>query len=196
VSSGHGRIGARAHRHGRAVIAVATIPVFLAAACGGERTDAVAAVQQAADSADQMMVGVRMYLTNLGVRQAYLEADSAFVFENQGRTELRRVRVTFFQQSGEQSSVLTADEGTYWGRDGRMEGRGNVVVVRADGARLTTAVLRYDQERNEVSTDQPYTYASAERNVTGVGFTSDPAFTTIRTQQVRGSGGQFTLPGQ
>ena len=57
--------------------------------CGQQRGDPVAQVTQAADSADQLMVGVRLYLTNQGVRQAYVEADTAFVYENTGRTELK-----------------------------------------------------------------------------------------------------------
>jgi LPS export ABC transporter protein LptC len=168
----------------------------LGAACGGGSPDAVALARAAADSADQMMVGVRMYLTNEGVRQAYLEADSAFVYEASGRTELKAVRLTFYGRAGEQASVLTSDEGTYRTREGTMEARGDVVVVRADGGRLTTSILRFNQLANQVSTDQPYTYVSADRNVTGNGFVSDPAFTNITTQQVRGRAGQFTLPGQ
>lgn len=164
--------------------------------CGGASPDRVARVQQAADSADQMMVGVRMYLTSQGVRQAYLEADSAFVYENSGRTELKGVKLTFYNSAGAQASVLTSRQGTYRTRSGAMEARDDVVVVTTDGARLATSVLRYDQAKNEVSTDQPYTYVSADRNVQGDGFVSDPSFSNITTQRVRGRAGRFTLPGQ
>ncbi len=166
------------------------------AACGSEGLDRVARVTQAADSADQMMVGVRMYLTGLGVKQAELEADTAFVYETPGTTELRRLKVTFFTTTGTQTSVLTAAEGTYRGQTGQMEARGDVLVIRADGARLTTSLLRYDQTQNRVSTDQAYTYIEGDRRVTGQGFVSDPTFSNVTTQGVRGTGGRFTLPGQ
>ncbi len=174
--------------------AVAALPALVA--CEGGGLDRAARVAQAADSADQMMVGVRMYLTNLGVKQAELEADTAFVYEGTGITELRRIKITFFTVAGTQTSVLTADEGTYRGQRGLMDARGNVLVVRADGARLMTSALKYEQQQNKVSTDQAYTYVEGDRRVQGQGFVSDPTFSNVTTQGVRGTGGRFTLPGQ
>jgi LPS export ABC transporter protein LptC len=165
-------------------------------ACTGAESRTVAEVEQAADSADQLMINLSTVLTDQGVRQAHLEADTAFVYETAGFTELRAIRVTFFTTTGVETSVLTAREGTYNFRTGSMEARGNVVVVRTDGARLTTSVLRFDPSRNEVSTDRPYTYDAPDRHVEGDGFTSDPAFSNIVTQRPRGSAGRFTLPGQ
>jgi LPS export ABC transporter protein LptC len=119
------------------------------------------------------------------------------VYENAGRTELKQVRITFYRTTtGEQASVLTSREGTYMARTGAMEARGDCVVITSEGARLTTSILRYDQTKDQVSTDQPYTYASADRNVQGNGFVSDPSFRNITTQDVRGTAGRFTLPGQ
>jgi LPS export ABC transporter protein LptC len=168
----------------------------LAAACSKAGPDRVAQVAQAADTADQLMIGVRTNLTAEGVRTAYLEADSAFVYENSGHTDLKKVKVTFYSPTGVEQSVLTSDSGWYRMRTGEMEARGNVVVVRTDGARLLTSILRYDQSKNEVSTDQPYTYELADRHVQGNGFVSDPSFSNITTQGVHGTAGHFTLPGQ
>ena len=182
---------------GAVTLVLSYSPTLLLVSCGQQRADPVQQVTQAADSADQLMIGVRLYLTSEGVRQAYLEADSAFVYENTGRTELKRVKVTFFRTAtGEQASVLTSTEGTYRGRTGAMEARGNCVVVTSEGARLTTSVLRYDQTKNEVNTDRAYTYDAGGRHVEGEGFVSDPTFSNITTQRLRGTGGGFTLPGQ
>ncbi len=179
----------------RRVLVVAL--VLASAACKDPGRDIMSQVTQIADSADQLMMGVRLYLTDQGVRQAFLESDTAFVYEVSGRTELKRVRVTFFEAAtGDTASVLTSDEGTYQQRSGAMEARGDCRVVTSDGGRLTTSVLRYDQAANQVSTDQPYTYVIGDRVVQGVGFVSDPTFSNITTQRVRGSAGRFTLPGQ
>ena len=195
-----GRVGEWERRRRRLLVVLA-LPLLhsstlLLAGCG-QRPDPVAETSQVADSADQVMTGVRLYLTNQGVRQAYVEADTAFVYENAGRTELRRVKVTFYRvATGDTTSVLTSAEGTYQSRSGSMEARGNVVVVTSEGARLTTSVLRFDQAKNQVSTDQAYTYDSGERHMEGQGFVSDPSFSNITTQRLRGTGGGFTLPGQ
>jgi LPS export ABC transporter protein LptC len=177
--------------------AVLVLGWAVAAACGGPSRDVPGEVTEVADSADQLMMGVRLYLTNQGVRQAFLEADTAFVYEASGRTELKNVRLTFFgAATGDTASVLTSETGTYQQRTGAMEARGNCRVVTSDGARLASSILRYDQAKNQVSTDQPYTYTSSDRNVQGDGFVSDPTFSNITTQRVRGSAGRFTLPGQ
>jgi LPS export ABC transporter protein LptC len=166
-------------------------------ACKGPSTpNRVLETQAAADSADHVMFTMKTILTNLGVKQADLEADSAFMYEAAGRTELRRVKLTFFNTTGVQQSTLTADEGTYLLRGNTMEARGNVVVVKTDGSRLTTSVLRYDQAANKVTTDQPYVYVSGDRRVEGNGFESDPTFTNLSSRGLRGTGGRFSLPGQ
>jgi LPS export ABC transporter protein LptC len=166
------------------------------AACSKAGPDRVAQVTQAADSADQLMIKMSTNLTNEGVRSGYLEADSAFVYENSGHTDLKNIRVTFYTPSGVQTSVLTANAGWYRTRTGEMEARGNVVIVRTDGARLTTSILKYDQAKNQVTTDQPYVADDHERHFTGTGFISDPTFSNVISSGVKGTGGHFTLPGQ
>lgn len=170
--------------------------LLTAVACRDAGRDAVAEVQEAADSADQLMIGLTQYMTNQGVRQAFLQADSGFIYENSGRIELKKIRVTFFAQTGAETSVLTGREGTYNMRTGQMEARGDVLVVMTNGARLTTSLLRYDQSKNEVSTDQHYVYEAPDRHIVGDAFVSDPSFDNIVTQRPRGTAGRFTLPGQ
>jgi LPS export ABC transporter protein LptC len=171
--------------------------LVILAACGKVGPDRIQRVAQAADSADQLMIRMRTNLTNEGVRTGYLEADSAFVYENAGHTDLKNIRVTFYTPSGVATSVLTAEAGWYRMITKEMEARGNVVVVRTDGARLTTSILKYDQSKNQVSTDQPYTwYEPPDRHLAATGFISDPTFSNITTQALHGTAGHFTLPGQ
>ena len=175
----------------------ASVPLAGLAACGrAPKPDAVAQVEAAADTADQLMIGLTQYITENGVRKAYLEADTAFLYENAGRADLKKVRVTFFGLTGDTSSVVTGKFGYYDWRSGKMETREDVVVVLSNGGRLTTSVLRYDQARNEVSTDQHYVYVAPDQHMEGEGFTTDPALSQFRTQRPRGKAGAITLPGQ
>jgi hypothetical protein len=78
-----------------------------------------------------------------------------------------------------------------------MEARGNVVVVSEDGRRLTTPQLRYDQARNEISSDSAFVLTEPGRRVEGVGFVSDPNMKNIRIQKTTsGSTGRVTIPNQ
>jgi hypothetical protein len=78
-----------------------------------------------------------------------------------------------------------------------MEARGNVVVVSEDGRRLTTPQLRYDQARNEISSDSAFVLTEPGRRVEGVGFVSDPNMKNIRiAKTTSGSTGRVTIPNQ
>jgi LPS export ABC transporter protein LptC len=180
---------------GRASAPLCVAASLLLAACGGPERG-VASVAAAADSADQVMMGVRQFLTKEGVRQAFLQADTALVYETSGRVDLKRIHVTFYSADGVQESVLTGKEGTYWTRTNQMSARGDVVVVRtSDQARLRTDFLEYDPAKNEVRTDRPFVADKGEQHIEGVGFVCDPGFTKCTANQTRGSAGRLVMPG-
>jgi hypothetical protein len=78
-----------------------------------------------------------------------------------------------------------------------MEARGHVVVVRVDSATLRTAVIRYSQSRNQVSSDQIFVFDQpGGRHIVGQGFTADPDFKVVTATKPVGQGGSFTLPNQ
>jgi LPS export ABC transporter protein LptC len=165
-----------------------------ALACQGEGTAPPRVTgSPMADSADQMMFGISTLLTDRGVLNAELESDTAFFFDENTRIELRGVKLTFYTRTGERNSVLTGREGTYNTRQSRMEARGNVVVVTEDGRRLTTEQLRYDQIRNEISSDSAFVLTEAGRRLEGVGFTSDPNMNNVRVNRlIEGQGAVST----
>ena len=150
----------------------------------------------APDSADQVLFGMSQYVTNAGIQRANVRADTAYLYSPAQTAELRNVRITFYDPRGAETSTLTSREGTYHWRGGDMEARGDVVVVRTDGATLRTEVLRYNQPRNQVSSDKPFTFDEPTRHIEGEGFTSDPDFKIVTAIRPRGTGGKFTLPNQ
>jgi LPS export ABC transporter protein LptC len=165
--------------------------------CGGNKPDATAAVEAVADTADQVIFVLKQFVTQDGVRKAFLESDTAFLYEDAGLADLRKVKVTFFGTAGDTSSVVTGKLGSYDWRTGKMEAREDVVVLLSNGGRLETSVLRYDQTKNEVSTDQHYVYVGPDgRNMVGETFVTDPSLSYFRTTHPRGRAGSFTLPGQ
>ena len=149
------------------------------------------------DSADQVLLGMTHYVTEAGIQRARVRADTAYFFTPTQRAELRNVHVTFYDAQGMATSTLTAREGTHYWRTGNMEARGNVVVVRdKDGGTMRTAVMNYDQRRNEVSSDSAFVFDGPERHIEGEGFTSDPEFRNVTARRPTGRAGQFTLPNQ
>ena len=172
------------------VVAVAT------AACRRDREPAAVVSTPLADSSDQIIFGARAILIDRGLMRAELFGDTAFFFDDNTRIEMRTVRTIFFTAQGAKNATLTSREGTYR-TQGSMEARGNVVVVSEDGRRLTTPQLRYDQVKNEISSDSQFVLTEPGRTVAGVGFVSDPNMANIRIlRTTSGSTGRVTIPNQ
>lgn len=188
MSTGPGiRAGLRAGVRAGWCLAIA----LSAAACGRDRVSPMAIAGTLADSADQVMFGVRTLVTADGVVKAELFADTAFVFDENTRYELRGVRTFFHTPTGERSTELTSRQGTYDTRRGTMQARVNVVVTGRDGRVLRTPLLTYLQQRNEIGSDSAFALSeSTGRRLEGIGFTSDPDMRNVRVlRAARGTAG-------
>ena len=166
------------------------------AACRKDSASPVIKGRVVPDSADQVLFGVRFFLTDGGLRRAELVADTAYMYDENTRTELRVVNTTFYKNSGERDAVLTSQTGTYNVRLGSMEARGDVVVVTTDGRKLTTPHLRYDPSRNEIASDSAFVINEATGRVTeGVGFIGDPDLNNVRVlSATKSRGNQLVIP--
>jgi LPS export ABC transporter protein LptC len=179
---------------GWALAAVLTTSVL--AACedtGAKPTTTV----QASDSADQVLEGFSHYVTRDGIRRSRVEADTAFFYEGTQVTQLKNVRVVFFDVQGTEGSTLTAKRGTYRWQDGSMEANDKVLVVSPDGRRLTTEALKYDNGSNTISTNVHFAFDRGSEHLEGNSFRSDPDFKNVVTDRPRGVAGDgMLLPGQ
>jgi LPS export ABC transporter protein LptC len=163
----------------RNLLAAALVIAF-GTACDSKTQPPVAATSPLADSADQVMYGVKFKLTDGGVDRAHLEADTAYFFEDNTRIELENVNTTFYSSMGAKDAVLTSRHGTNNNRTGNMVARKSVVVVSEDGRRLTTEELIYNPQRNEISSDSAFVMTEPNRRLEGIGFRSDPNMNNIR----------------
>ena len=142
-----------------------------------------------ADSAEQVMLNVRSLLTDKGVQRGEMFADSAYIFDDNTRFELRKVRTTFNTSTGVKDGTMSANRGRYNLRQQVLEGFGNVVITTTEGKRLTSPHVRYSQASNEVSSEPG-------RTLSGIGFRSDPQLTHVVVLKGARGRGSFTLPGQ
>jgi LPS export ABC transporter protein LptC len=183
----------------RPLAALATLALAAAAAACTDTSTPVKAVKSSlADSADQVMFGVKTVLTDRGLLRGELMADSAFFFDNNTRSELRGVQVTFYGSNGAKNAVLTSREGTYRTALNEMEARKNVVVIAEDGRRLTTEQLKFNQQLNQVEGDSAFVLTEpGGRSVRGIGFRSDPNMNNVRIlKQTGGVAGAVNVPQQ
>jgi LPS export ABC transporter protein LptC len=178
------------------VFSVLSVISVLSVACeesGAKPTTTVAAT----DSADQVLEGFSHYVTKDGIRRSRVEADTAFFYEPTQITQLRKIRVVFFDVKGDEGSTLTAKTGTYQWQDGSMEANGNVVVISPDGRKLQTESLKFDNATNTISTNKHFSFDRGTEHLEGNSFRSDPDFKNVVTDKPRGVAGDgMLLPGQ
>jgi LPS export ABC transporter protein LptC len=181
-----------------AVGALSAITVAGSSACNrGKTTPPVSGRSALADSADQVMFGVKFNLTDNGVLHAQLASDTAFFFDDNTRVVLKPVETTFFTTTGTKNAVLTSRRGTYQTQTGEMVARGDVLVVSEDGRRLRSEELKFDQNRNEISSDSAFVLTGPDRRLEGIGFRSDPNLQNVRVlKTLSGSTGSITIPNQ
>src|SRR5947209_1068425 len=155
------------------------IAAFALVGCTSKKQPPVANHSPLADSADQVMYNSRFVLADLGINRAQMHSDTAYFFDDNTRMEFENPVVTFFTTTGAKDAVLTARHGTYNNRTSAMIARKNVVVVSEDGRRLTTSELIYNQQKNEISSDSAFLLTEPSRQVSGIGFRSDPNMKNI-----------------
>ncbi len=89
-----------------------------------------------------------------------------------GRHELEKVVLISYLPDGpdgKEETKLEAERGVYNQQAGQVECTGNVKLVNSDGAEITTQLLRYDQNTEVATTDQPVQFKRAEVSGTSVG---------------------------
>jgi len=178
-------------------IALALLVAAAAGACNDVQPPPVAANATVADSADQVLFGVRTALVNGGVRRGELFADTVYMFDQSTRMELAGVRANFFTDAGALDGTLTSRAGTYNTRTGIMQARGDVVVQTQDGRRLESPELRFLMNQNEIRSDSSFVLTRPGDRLTGVGFVSDPNLRNVQVFRATGAtGGSVTLPGR
>ncbi len=168
----------------------------IVAGCKGAKQPPVTPPNPLAEAADQVMFGVRTFITDQGLLRAQLRADTGYFFDNNSRIEVRNERTVFFTNTGQQSAVLTSIEGTYNTTKAMMEARKNVLVVSVDGKRLETSQLSYNQVTNLIASDSPFVLTQPDRRVEGIGFISDPNLANLKILKLKQGSGPIPLSGQ
>ena len=159
---------------------VAAIAVVAFASCRKSAQPPVVGGPSLADSAEQILFDVHSMLTDHGVKRGDMYADTVYVFNDQTKFVMRRVRATFNTTLGAPNGTLRGDRGTYDLRAQVLEGFGNVVVTSTEGRRLTSNHLKFTQITNMISSDSAFTFFRGKDVQRGIGFISDPNITRFQ----------------
>lgn len=179
--------------------AAAVAVALLAGACARAADDPAAGANGPAllDSADQIAFGFRTLVTDGGLLRAEIFADTAIFLDQNTRVSLRVVHGDFFGATGAKEATLVSHIGNLNTRNNVLEAWGDVVITSVDGRVLKTPMIRYIQSQNQVTSDSAFVLTEpGEKEISGVGFRTDPSLNAVEVLKVRsGRGGTFKVPG-
>jgi LPS export ABC transporter protein LptC len=150
-----GKSGIRdTRRIARAILAVVVLFIVVVAVTLTVRSRAtrLEPAGPATVSADLRIKEVELEEESGGVRWR-LKAEQALVFDEEGRTALKRISVNVFER--DRTWTIVGDEGDLFQRTSNVEIRRNVVLTSSDGLRLETTVLRWQGAEKRLWTDAP-----------------------------------------
>ena len=170
---------------------LALAPVL--AACGPD-APAAPVVPMAETDATQRTYGLNLKLSDGGILKADLFGDTAYQRPNTRVTELRGVKLTFYDKQGKNPGKLTSKTGEYDEATQIMIARGNVVLVTRNPQGVQRTIrseeLHYDQRGDRVWSERETIVEEAGRVFTSQGFNSDTRFTNVQGRGGKASGVQ------
>jgi LPS export ABC transporter protein LptC len=156
------------------VVILACVVVFLLAMTGMLVTKSRGAKSQppepAPSKADYRIKEVHLQEEDPGRANWQLDADYGEVFEDQGKTLMKKVTIRINEPG--RAWTVQGDEGEMLRETKDVELRGHVVVVSSDGLRLETQRLNWAAKERRVWTDEPVTIRRSGLVVRGQGFES------------------------
>ena len=148
------------------------LAVLLAVGCTQQRS--VGPVANGAELPDQEVRDFVLSETSEGALEWKLYARYAAMYDARNTIVARSVRVDFYDEKGQESSELRANEGEINQLTRDMTATGNVILQTSEGTRMTTEQLRFLNQTQKVVSDKLVRVERGRDVLTGVGFESDP----------------------
>lgn len=169
-------------------LALAAALVGVAAACGTDLDTPVANEELQSMEADYVAYGMTTYVTAMGVREARIEADTAFIYEQESTAVLRQMRLVFYDEVGAERATVAGESGD-WNQDtNRMVARGSVVLfVHTDSSTIESPEIYYEPDLDRIWSDSTTVRTMKDGSVqSGTAFESDMSFENVVIQNMRG----------
>jgi LPS export ABC transporter protein LptC len=158
-------------------------------ACGGDTSTPLASSELQSMEADYVAFGMLAYVTAAGVREARIEADTAFIFEEESNAVLHQMRLVFYDEQGNERATVTGTEGDWNRSSNRMVARGDVVLfIHTDSSTIESPEIFYEPDIDRIWSDSATVRTMKDGSVqSGTAFESDMSFENLTIQNMRGS---------
>lgn len=162
------------------------LALLAAGACGQDGETPMVSEELVRMDADNVVYGMTQILTREGVREARVEADTAYFYQDSSAVHLRGVEMTLFEESGRERARVTAERGRLDSSGREMVGTGNVVLtIEGESRRIETEELHYSSAGDRIWSETN-TIMEEDGEVTcGTAFRSDLEFRNVVIERAR-----------
>jgi len=152
-----------------------------AAACTPEDSVATIPSTYLEFDADGIVFGMIHRITQDGVLQGVIHADTAIQWQDSSAVHLRGVDLTVMEEDGEERAHVNALRGILDTRTNRMTAYGNVIMIIPEGSRrVESEELHYDPQGDQIWSDSSFVFTEGARITRGQAFRSDLEFRNFR----------------
>lgn len=132
---------------------------------------------------------VEIKYNDSGFLKALIKAKTLVGYKREGQNIVRMpngIMAYFYNRDGEQESFLTAEKGISYQDQKIIEVTQNVEVVNAEGEKLNTEKLVWDQKTEKIHTDKFVRITTATEVLTGIGMEARQDFSQWTILKPRG----------
>ncbi len=138
--------------------------------------------------ADYVLIAVKHYLTEDGIRRGMLNADTGYVHVDSAKFDLVKVHLLLYKQDGSQAADLTSKTGQLDQRTNAMVANGHVILVGTGSGvqRIETEQLHYDPNTHQLWSTVTSRVTQGGNVITTQGFKCDDQLQRIEMNAIRG----------
>ena len=157
-------------------------------ACSREMSTPVATQELQSMEADYIAFGMVSFVTASGVREGRIEADTAYIYEEDSTAKLHQMKIDFYDEVGRERATVTGVSGDWNRETDRMIARGDVVLfIHSDSSTIESPEIHYDPSLDRIWSDSATVRTMKDGTVTsGTAFESDLSFENLTIQNMRG----------
>ncbi len=134
---------------------------------------------------------ITMMYSDSSILKIRLQAPVMQVFDKDVKEKItllpKGVFVVFYDDKGKESTTLKADYGVRYDQSKRMEVKYGVEVVNANGEKLNTEHLIWDEQKKKIVSDAFVKITTGNKIIMGKGIEANQDFTQYEIKEVTGS---------
>ena len=160
----------------------AALAIAVSAAACLNSPDEGAPTEFAEINADEVLYGVEHYMTNNGVREALMSADTMYSWRDSTHTRAIGLRLQVYdKRTGNDQATITADRGRLDMRANELMAIGNAVLDIPDQDRqIRTEELWVAPDSDRIWSDVPVVMRQSGCEIEGDRFDSDLSFKRVK----------------